>query len=99
MREYKLMDGSLLLVDGPLLRLKRPGREPEPATAEQVLPELLEMLDAQRISKVARLQMELAQALDESMKLGAEADAKVVIDAYRPVLEERREQNDTVYFR
>lgn len=92
MNEYRLLDGSLLMTDGKLLLLKRPGREPEPATAEEALPELLELLEAQRVSKVAKLQMEIAQALDESMKLGAESAAKIVIDAYRPVLDERTTQ-------
>lgn len=95
MREYKLLDGGVLCADGPLLLVKSSGREPIPVTAEQIVPELLKLLDAQRISKVARLQMELAQALDEAMKLGAEGDAQVVLEAYRPVLKERIEEEKT----
>lgn len=90
MRKYKLLDDSVLMVEGTLLQVKRLGREPEPVTAEEIMPEVLELLESQRISKVARLQMELAHALDESLKLGAEAEAQIVLDAYRPVLAERR---------
>ncbi|MGU3470906.1 hypothetical protein ACLBWT_07135 [Paenibacillus sp. D51F] len=89
MREYRLLDDSILMTDGRSLWLKRLGREPEPVTAEAIMPDLLELLEAQRVTKVAKLQMELAHALDESMKLGAEEEAKTVLEAYRPVLEER----------
>jgi hypothetical protein len=89
MREYRLLDDSLLMTDGQHMWLKRLGREPEPVTADDILPELLELLESQRQTKVARLQLELAHALDESVKLGAEDEARTVLDAYRPILEDR----------
>jgi hypothetical protein len=89
MREYRLLDDSLLMTDGQRMWLKRLGREPEPVTADDIVPELLELLDSLRQTKVARLQLELAHALDESLKLGAEDEARTVLDAYRPVLEDR----------
>ncbi|MGU3473206.1 hypothetical protein ACLBWT_18920 [Paenibacillus sp. D51F] len=88
MRKYELMDNSVLMTNGQGLWLKRVGRDPEAVTSEDIFPNVLELLEAQRLTKIGQMQMELAHALDESIKLGAKEEAKTILDAYRPILEE-----------